>query len=258
MSITGIALRGEGQAAGPERDHGRHRGAAAADRPRRLQRSHRGRPAGVRHRPAEPAGGGRDRRHGRVPVRDRRHGDDPAGQPRPGRLGGRRQLHHRRVVPLQCDDQAAEPMDRNDWRHDGGSRAARKSWNCWAQAAVGQVLRLEYVPPRPGEADAAATSVRTADQRAIITLSASDHPAAGGGEGGAEHREHRAAERRGGPAFPVGLFQVPGEGTAGPVQHPGREGGSGDLQPASGTKDLDVQDVLPGPPCGTRTAATDG
>lgn len=76
--------------------------------------------------------------------------------------------------PYDANDQAAEPIDQNLWRQvqiPGDKEVLELLGD---RAAVGQVLRLEYTVPHVlSETDAAATSVRAADQRAIITLSAS-------------------------------------------------------------------------------------
>lgn len=76
--------------------------------------------------------------------------------------------------PFLATDQGAEPMDRNWWRTariPGPKEVLELLSNT---AAVGQVLRLEYIRPHVVHAsDPDQTSVATADQRAIITLSAS-------------------------------------------------------------------------------------
>ncbi len=76
--------------------------------------------------------------------------------------------------PFLATDQGAQPLDRNWWRVariPGPKDVLELLANT---AAIGQVLRLEYTRPHVVHAtDATQTSILAADQRAIITLSAS-------------------------------------------------------------------------------------
>lgn len=75
--------------------------------------------------------------------------------------------------PYSAANQAAEPMDANSWRVNRVPGPKDELELMADRAAVGQVMRIAYVVPHAlDETDVAKTSVRVADQRAIITLSA--------------------------------------------------------------------------------------
>lgn len=75
--------------------------------------------------------------------------------------------------PWNAASQGTEPLDRNTWRVI--PTPTGESLELLANtAAIGQLMRLAYAAPHVlSEADATATSIRVADQRAIITLAAS-------------------------------------------------------------------------------------
>lgn len=76
--------------------------------------------------------------------------------------------------PYLVDAQGGDPLDRNTWRQVRIPGPKDVLELLADQAAVGQVLRLEYSRPHVlSGSDVAGTSIRTSDQRAIITLSAS-------------------------------------------------------------------------------------